>query len=224
LPAGSWARLIAGQPERVLPRVVHKQCTHVTPPPPACRRHRPRLLPLWFGYPFGNLSYWVGFVFTLGCIAWVINGHYVLYVVGAAAAGSKEGAEFTAAVAALFGGKCGAYSFEGAGGLGAAICWCHPRRSGVGVGDYLTLADLSQRVCWVTTLGCVAWVINGLTMHCTVWGQLRQEARKGLTLWWQSRICLEVGAVRCGAYRGGRGRGLSAVCWCLGCGWVTIPP
>jgi hypothetical protein len=38
-------------------------------------------------------------VFTLGCIAWVVNGHYALYGVGAAA-GSKEGAEYVVAVAA----------------------------------------------------------------------------------------------------------------------------
>jgi hypothetical protein len=40
-------------------------------------------------------------VATLGCIAWFINGHYTLYGVGGAAAGSKEGADFVAAIADL---------------------------------------------------------------------------------------------------------------------------
>lgn len=65
----------------------------------------PRLAPVWFGYPFADLSYWVGLVFTLGCVAWVVNGHYALFAVGAAAAAaSKTQAEVVSAVAAVVGG------------------------------------------------------------------------------------------------------------------------
>jgi len=72
-----------------------------------CRSYLPRLAPVWFGYPFADLSYWVGLVFTLGCVAWVVNGHYALFAVGAAAAAaSKTQAEVVSAVAAVVGGEC----------------------------------------------------------------------------------------------------------------------
>jgi hypothetical protein len=65
------------------------------------------LLPIWFGYPFADISYWVALVFTLGCVAWVINGHYALYEKGGAVAASAEQAMTTAAAAALVGGAEG---------------------------------------------------------------------------------------------------------------------
>jgi hypothetical protein len=63
-----------------------------------------RLLPIWFGYPFNDISYWMGLVFTLGCVAWVINGHYALFERGGAVADSAEQAVTVAAAAALVGG------------------------------------------------------------------------------------------------------------------------
>lgn len=44
-------------------------------------------------------------MFTLGCVAWVVNGHYALYSVGGAAAQNEEQALNVVAIAALFGGK-----------------------------------------------------------------------------------------------------------------------
>lgn len=63
-----------------------------------------RLLPIWFGYPFADISYWVGLVFTLGCVAWVINGHYALFESGGAVARNAEQALTVSAAAALVGG------------------------------------------------------------------------------------------------------------------------
>jgi hypothetical protein len=71
------------------------------------RYMHPHFALAWFGYPFKDISYWVGLVFTLGCVAWVVNGHYALYTVNAAAATSEEGALTVAAVAALIGGGVG---------------------------------------------------------------------------------------------------------------------
>ncbi|WIA14389.1 hypothetical protein OEZ85_002917 [Tetradesmus obliquus] len=65
---------------------------------------RMRLLPIWFGYPFADISYWVGLVFTLGCVAWVINGHYALFESGGAVARNAEQALTVSAAAALVGG------------------------------------------------------------------------------------------------------------------------
>jgi len=65
----------------------------------------PRLLPIWFNYDFRDISYWVGLVFTLGCVAWVVNGHYALYPTApAAGVGDKEQAVSVSAIAALVGG------------------------------------------------------------------------------------------------------------------------
>jgi hypothetical protein len=61
----------------------------------------------WFGYPYRDISYWVGLVFTLGCVAWVVNGHYALYSVNAAATTSEEGAVIVASIAAIIGGGLG---------------------------------------------------------------------------------------------------------------------
>lgn len=71
---------------------------------PLPRYTRPHVLPIWPGYPFGDISYWVGLVFTLGCVAWVVNGHYALHATGLST--SEEGATSVAAVAALVGGGC----------------------------------------------------------------------------------------------------------------------
>lgn len=70
-----------------------------------CRSFLPRLAPIWFGYPFADLSYWVALVFTLGCVAWVINGHYALYDVGAAVATNAKQAATVVTAAAFIGGR-----------------------------------------------------------------------------------------------------------------------
>lgn len=76
----------------------------------------------WFGYPYKDISYWVGLVFTLGCVAWAINGHYALYSVGAAAATSEEGALTVAAIAALIGGEGRQQTNSEPLGPGSATC------------------------------------------------------------------------------------------------------
>lgn len=52
------------------------------------------------------VSYWVGLLFTLGCVAWGINGHYALFEGGGAGAVAKiaEQALTVSAAAALVGG------------------------------------------------------------------------------------------------------------------------
>lgn len=46
-------------------------------------------------------------MFTLGCVAWVVNGHYALWPFdeGAAAATGEDAAAKAAATAALIGGE-----------------------------------------------------------------------------------------------------------------------
>jgi hypothetical protein len=85
------------------------------PPPPSsasavcncfcCRPPPLYLLPIWPTYDFKDISYWVAFIFTLGCVAWVINGHYALWPLGAAAP-SKAAAAAVSAIAAAVGGGC----------------------------------------------------------------------------------------------------------------------
>lgn len=95
------------EPKRTPPRRKGRYPVLLSSAFPPAAWYAPRLLPVWAGYPFGDISYWVALVFTLGCVAWVVNGHYALYPDFAVAArgGGAAAAAMAVSVSALVGGE-----------------------------------------------------------------------------------------------------------------------